>query len=200
MRKEAAMLRLFRFVLVTAAIALASTPAFAHPGHELGLTALQGLLHPLSGVDHVLAMLAVGLLAFSLGGRALWMVPLAFVVMMAVGGVLGVAGVELLGVEQGIAASVLVLGVLLVVAARLPAILAVLLAGAFAVFHGAAHGLEGTAGGTVSASYFAGFLLTTLVLHCAGIALGAVFTEKNGVLQRATGAALGLAGLVMIIG
>jgi urease accessory protein len=139
-------------------------------------------------------------LAFSLGGRALWMVPLAFVVMMAVGGVLGVAGVELLGVEQGIAASVLVLGVLLVVAARLPAILAVLLAGAFAVFHGAAHGLEGTAGGTVSASYFAGFLLTTLVLHCAGIALGAVFTEKNGVLQRATGAALGLAGLVMIIG
>jgi urease accessory protein len=200
MRKEAAMIQLSRFVLVTTAIALASSPAFAHPGHDLGHTALQGLLHPVSGVDHLLAMLAVGLLAFSLGGRALWMVPLAFVFMMAVGGVLGATGVEMLGIEQGIAASVLVLGVLLVVAARLPMILAVLLAGAFAVFHGAAHGLEGAAGGTVSASYFAGFLLTTLVLHCAGIALGAAFTEKNGMLQRATGAALGFAGLLMIIG
>ena len=194
------MIRLSRLVSLTGAIALCSTPAFAHPGHELSHTALQGLLHPLSGVDHLLAMLAVGLLAFSLGGRALWTVPLAFVVMMAVGGVLGATGVEVLGVEQGITASVLVLGVLLVVAARLPVILAVLLAGAFAVFHGAAHGLEGVAGGTVSASYFAGFLLTTLVLHCAGIALGAAFTEKNGMLQRATGAALGFAGLLMIIG
>jgi urease accessory protein len=200
MRKESAMIRLSRLVSLTGAIALCSTPAFAHPGHELGHTALQGLLHPLSGVDHLLAMLAVGLLALSLGGRALWTVPLAFVVMMAVGGVLGATGVEVLGVEQGIAASVLVLGVLLVVAARLPVIVAVLLAGAFAVYHGAAHGLEGVAGGTVSASYFAGFLLTTLVLHCAGIALGAAFTEKNGMLQRTTGAALGFAGLLMIIG
>jgi urease accessory protein len=201
MRKDQAMRHLLRIAFVAAPVALCSSPVLAHPGHDAGQTALQGFLHPLSGVDHVLAMLAVGLLAFSLGGRALWTVPLAFVLMMAVGGVLGAAGVELVGVEQGIAASVLVLGVLLVVAARLPLILAVLLAGAFAVFHGAAHGLEGAAGGAVSASYFAGFLAATLGLHCAGIALGA-FTalEKNGLLQRATGAALGFAGLMMIIG
>jgi urease accessory protein len=198
MRKDQAMRRLLRIAFVAAPIALYSSQVFAHPGHDLGQTGLQGLLHPLSGVDHALAMLAVGLLAFSLGGRALWAVPLAFILMMAAGGMLGAAGVELVGVEQGIAASVLVLGVLLVVAARLPVILAVLLAGAFAVFHGAAHG---AAGGTVSASYFAGFLVATLGLHCAGIAFGA-FTAvgKNDLLQRATGAALGFVGLIMIIG
>lgn len=94
------MRRLLRIAFVAAPIALYSNQVFAHPGHDLGQTALQGLLHPLSGVDHVLAMLAVGLLAFSLRGRALWAVPITFILMMAAGGMLGAAGVELVGVGR----------------------------------------------------------------------------------------------------
>lgn len=196
------MSRLSQTVLLAAAIALFSSPALAHWGHDISHTALSGFLHPLSGLDHILAMVAVGLLAFSLGGPALWLVPLAFVLMMAGGGVLGANGVVLPGIEQGIAASVLVLGILLIVAARLPMIFAVLLAGAFAVFHGAAHGLEGAEGGTVPLSYFVGFLVATLILHCAGIGLGAAFNavEKKELLQRVAGVALGIAGLMMIVG
>jgi urease accessory protein len=196
------MSRLSQTVFMTAMIALFCSPALAHVGHDVTHTALSGFLHPLSGLDHILAMVAVGLLAFSLGGPALWLVPLAFVLMMAVGGVLGASGVVLPGIEQGIATSVLVLGILLIVAARLPLIFAVLLAGAFAVFHGAAHGLEGAEGGTVPLSYFIGFLVATLILHCAGIGLGAAFNavDKKELLQRAAGVALGIVGLVMIVG
>lgn len=173
------MSRLLQAVVMTVVIALFASPALAHVGHDVTHTALSGLLHPLSGLDHILAMVANGLLAFSLGGLALWLVPLAFVVMMAAGGVLGASGVVLPGIEQGIAASVLILGILLIVASRLPMIFAVLLAGAFAVFHGAAHGLEGAEGGAVPLSYFVGFLVATLLLHCAGIGLGATFNASR---------------------
>lgn len=195
------MSRLSQIALIAAAIALCSSPVLAHPGHELGDTALQGFLHPLSGLDHVIAMVAVGLLAFSVGGRAIWTVPLAFVFMMAVGAVLGATGLGLPGVEQGIAASVLVLGMLIVVATRVPLIFATALAGAFAVFHGTAHGLEGATAGIVRTSYFVGFLLATAMLHCAGIALCAAFTalEKRNLFQRAVGTVVGLAGLAMIL-
>jgi urease accessory protein len=195
------MSRLSKTALIAAAIALCAGPAFAHSGHEFGHTALQGFLHPLSGIDHVIAMIAIGLLAFCLGGRAIWTVPLAFVLMMAVGAVLGATGLGLPGVEQGIAASVLVLGMLIVVATRLSLIFATVLAGAFAVFHGTAHGLESAMAGIVT-SYFLGFLLATVMLHCAGIALGAAFaaTENRNLLQRAAGTVVGLTGLMMIVG
>lgn len=114
------MSRFSKTALIAGAIALCASPAFAHPGHEFGHTALQGFLHPLGGIDHVIAMIAVGFLALCRGGRAIWTVPLAFVLMMAVGAVLGATGLGLPGVEQGIAASVLVLGMLIVVATRPP--------------------------------------------------------------------------------
>lgn len=189
-------------VLIAATIALCSGPVFAHPGHEIGHTAIQGFLHPLSGIDHILTMVSVGVLAFCLGRHAIWTVPLAFVLMMAVGRTLGASGVELPGVEQGIAASVLVLGALIAAAIRLPLLYATILVGAFAVFHGMAHGLEAAAEGVVPSSYFLGFLIATLALHGAGIALGVTFNaaEKTNLLQRAAGGVVGLAGFLMIFG
>lgn len=196
------MSRFSKTALLAGTIALCASPAFAHPGHEFGHTALEGFLHPLSGIDHVIAMIAVGLLAFCLGGRAIWTVPLAFVLMMAVGAVLGATGLGLPGVEQGIAASVLVLGMLIVAATRLSLIFATVLAGAFAVFHGTAHGLEGATTGIVPTSYFLGFLLASVTLHFAGIALGAAITamENRNLVQRAAGTVVGLTGLMMITG
>lgn len=196
------MSRFSKTALIAGAIALCASPAFAHPGHEFGHTALQGFFHPLGGIDHVIAMIAVGALALCRGGRAIWTVPLAFVLMMAVGAVLGATGLGLPGVEQGIAASVLVLGMLIVVATRLSLIFATVLVGAFAVFHGTAHGLEGATTGIVPTSYFLGFLLATVMLHCAGIALGAAFAaiENRNLVRRAAGTAVGLTGLMMIVG
>ena len=196
------MLRPSQFALAAGAILLSAAPATAHPGHGVDHTALQGFLHPLSGMDHVVAMLAVGLLALYLGGRAFFAVPLAFVSMMALGAALAAAGVAIPGVEQGIAASTLVLGLMIVAAARLPLVVAMLLAGGFAIFHGAAHAIEGGSGGVLPVSYVIGFLLATLVLHLSGIALGAAFTtvERKEFLQRVAGAAIGVAGMAFILG
>jgi urease accessory protein len=196
------MFRLSQIVGFAATIAVCSSPVFAHTGHEIGHTAIQGFLHPLSGIDHILAMVSVGVLAFCVGGRAIWSVPLAFVLMMAVGGALGAAGVELPGVEQGIAASVLILGALIAAAIRVPLLCATVLVGAFAVFHGIAHGLEAVGNGVVPSSYFLGFIAATIALHGAGIALGVTFNaaERTKPLQRAAGAVVGLVGLVMVFG
>src|ERR1700759_4805527 len=123
------------------ALAFVSQSVFAHPGHETsGIEA--GLAHPLSGIDHILAMIAVGLWAFQMQGRALWMVPLTFVSAMAFGGALGVAGVSVPFVEHGIVASVLVLGVFLAVAVRPSAYVTYPLIALCALFHGHAHGTE----------------------------------------------------------
>lgn len=196
------MRRLSQIAVLATPIVLCSSQAFAHPGHELGLTTLQGFLHPLSGIDHILAMVSVGLLAFCLGGRAIWMVPLSFVLMMAVGGALGATGMELPGVEQGIAVSVLILGALIAAATRLPLLCATILVGAFAGFHGVTHGLEGAADRVIADAYLLGFLVATMALHGAGIALGVTLSavEKTNLLQRAAGAVVGLVGLSMIGG
>src|SRR5579863_3698485 len=115
--------------------------AAAHPvPGAAGLTA--GFAHPLSGLDHVLAMVAVGLWAAQLGGRALWLVPASFVGFMTLGGALGMAGVHLPMVEAGILASVLILGILIAAAAQLPLAASVAVTGLFAIFHGHAHGTE----------------------------------------------------------
>ena len=154
-----------------AALFAASAPAWAHTGVGEAHGFAHGFLHPLGGVDHVLAMVAVGLFAAHLGGRALALVPATFVVIMALGGALGMTGVALPFVETGIALSVVGLGLVLALQVSPPVGVAMGLVGLFALFHGHAHGAEMP----VDASclgYALGFLTATATLHGTGIGLG----------------------------
>lgn len=191
------------FRALTLPLLLAPSMALAHSGpagHTHGFA--QGFLHPLGGLDHVLAMVAVGLLAAHLGGRALLLVPASFVSLMALGGALGFAGIALPYTELAIALSVVVLGALVALRANLSLSLASAIAGGFAIFHGYAHGAELPAG-TSSLSYAAGFLIATALLHLAGIALGLgfakLFASKLGQhIVQASGGAMALAGVVLL--
>ena len=147
---------------------LLPTAAFAHPGHEQLPGLLSGFLHPMGGLDHVLAMVAVGVFAYVLGGRALWLVPLSFVAMMAVGFGLGVAQIEVPFVELGIALSSVVIGGVAALGRPMPVVAASALVGVFAIFHGHAHGAEMPAG-AAGFEYAVGFIVATAVLHLAGI-------------------------------
>src|SRR2546421_2084765 len=142
----------------------ATAPAYAHP------SGVSGFVHPFAGIDHLLAMLAVGLWAAQLGGRWLWGVPLAFVTAMAAGGAAGFLGLSLPGIEPMLAASVLVLGLVVALRVQWRASGAALVAG-FALFHGMAHAAELPAG-VAPAGYAAGFIAATALLHVAGVALG----------------------------
>lgn len=179
-----------------------TTPAAAHVGAGEAHGFMHGLAHPIGGLDHVLAMVAVGLLAAGLGGRAIWMVPAAFLVMMAAGGALGMAQVSVPYVEIGIAASVVVLGLAVALRLPMPTVGAMALAGFFAIFHGFAHGAEMP----VDASgfgYASGFLLATALLHGIGIALGLGIGRIGRVganVSQVGGAALSLAGVALIGG
>lgn len=169
--------------------------------HTLGAPHLDfftGLGHPLTGLDHVLAMLAVGLWVAQLGGRALWQVPTTFVLMMAASGMLGFLGISLPLAETGIAGSVLILGILVALASRLPLAASIALVGVFAIFHGYAHGAEMVA--EVSAFWYSlGFMLTTALLHSAGIGIG--LAARQGVsaqLLRLGGATIAASGAVLL--
>jgi urease accessory protein len=160
-----------RIGLLTAALTLIPTAAFAHTGAGEVHGFVWGLAHPLGGLDHILAMVTVGIFAWQLGGRALWLVPATFVLVMAAGAALGMARLPLPFVEFGIAASVIVLGGIVAFARGAPIAVAVGVVDLFAIFHGHVHGTEmalNAAGG----AYAAGFLLATALLHLAGIALG----------------------------
>lgn len=177
---------------IIAAALLLPQIALAHPGHGQSQF-LGGLSHPLGGADHLLAMVALGLLAAQLGGRVLWALPLTFVGGMMAGGLTGWAGIALPAVEPMILASVIILGVLVAMAGRPP--LSVLLPGVavFGLAHGWAHGAEGPAQGLIS--YGAGFAVMTLALHLAGIGAGQIL--KSGALLRGLGGAAALAGLTL---
>ena len=192
------MLRLFGLALV-ATLALVA-PASAHivAGEPGGFA--HGLMHPLGGIDHVLAMIAVGLLAARLGGRALWPVPLSFVAMMAVGGALGLVGIGLPLVEIAVGLSVVVLGLAVALRLHLPTAAAMMLVGLFAVFHGHAHGAEMPAA-AAALPYAAGFVLATALLHAVGIALGLVAGRRGGVrLVQAAGSAMAAVGVAILAG
>ena len=188
-----------------AALAVALAPAIASAHTGIGATTgfLHGFWHPIGGIDHVLAMVAVGLFAAQLGGRALWAVPATFVAVMATGGALGMAGVALPAVEVGIALSVLVLGLLVLAGRRWPLGLAMALVAVFAVFHGHAHGAEMPIDAS-GLSYGLGFMLATALLHLAGIGLGIglgrLAATEGGRLIQASGAAIALAGVVLLAG
>lgn len=182
---------------------LSTAPALAHVGFGPADTFSHGFTHPLSGLDHVLAMVAVGLYAASLGGRALWLVPAAFVGTMIVGGLLGYAGIPLPLVEQGIGLSVVVMGLAIAFGVKLPTVAAMGLVGIFALFHGHAHGSEGAQLASFL-PYAAGFVVATALLHVAGIALGLGLDKlgqaPSNYLKRAAGSAGALAGISLLAG
>jgi urease accessory protein len=172
--------------------------AFLHGGHSVGDGLLAGLAHPLSGLDHVLAMLAVGLLSAQLGRPALWVLPASFPAAMVVGGGLALAGVALPGVEAGVAASVLVLGLWVLLALRAPAGVAAVPVALFAVCHGHAHGAELPVGAS-GVAYSGGFVLATAALHALGLALGCAGRWSVGPqAMRAAGAAVACCGAFFV--
>lgn len=184
------------------ALVLCLLPSLAQAHVGAGATdgLLHGMTHPVSGADHLLAMVAVGLWAVQLGGRAVWIVPCSFMAAMALGGLAGVFGVALPFVEPAIIASVLVMGLCIACAVRLPLISVGLLVGLFAVFHGHAHGMEmpETAAGLF---YGLGFLLSTACLHGMGIVLG-LLAKKIPVphLLRYAGGAITASGVLLLAG
>jgi urease accessory protein len=188
-------------LLRVAALALvavnAVAPADAHGGGVAG-GFFGGFGHPLFGPDHIVAMLAVGLWGAFLGAPAIWLLPVTFPVVMAFGGVLGIAGVPIPGVEIGIAISAIVLGLMVALAARPPLWTAAALVAIFAIFHGHAHGAELPAGaGAVAFSM--GFVIATGMLHLCGIAFGLLARWPAGTFAvRAAGGVIALAGLAFL--
>jgi urease accessory protein len=185
-----------------AAIALATlvccSPAFAHTGDGLAGGFAGGFIHPLLGPDHVAAMLAVGLWGAFLGAPAIFLLPVLFPLVMAAGGVLGILGVPLPGIEIGIAASAVVLGLMVALAARPHIAVAAMLVGVFAIFHGHAHGTE-LPDGANALAYALGFVVATGLLHLAGIGFGLLTQYPGGrVAVRAAGGFIALAGLVFL--
>ncbi|OQX15733.1 MAG: hypothetical protein BWK73_05870 [Thiothrix lacustris] len=185
-------------ILTTVALLLSSGIAVAHTGHDVhGFSS--GLMHPIGGMDHLLAMLAVGLWSAAVMPRQLWAAPAAFMGLMLVGAMLGVAGVTLPLLEPGIALSVVIMGLLLIGLTRLGAAPALALIGVFALFHGNAHGAEAPLGGSV-ALYMAGFLISTGLLHLAGVGIGTTVMRTAQVWAlRVIGGGMGVAGLWLLL-
>jgi urease accessory protein len=178
---------------------LLATPAFAHTGEGSG-GFLAGLAHPVFGPDHVVAMIAVGLWGAFLGQPAIFLLPIVFPLVMAFGGVLGILGAPLPAVETGIASSAIVLGVMVALAARPPLWIAAVLVGAFAIFHGYAHGRE-LPDGANAVAFSAGFVIATGLLHLTGIAFGLLTRWPAGRLAvRGAGGVVALVGLAYLGG
>lgn len=182
-------------------LALATVPAVAQAHILQGQAGgfLHGFEHPLSGIDHMLAMFCVGLWGAQMGGRAVWSLPIAFPLIMVAGGMLGIAGVPLPAVESGIALSIIVLGASIALLWRPPEWLALAVIGVFAIFHGYAHGAE-LPNATDPADYAIGFVVATGLIHIAGIAVGLLFQRvRAGELSRALGGLIGLGGLYFLV-
>jgi urease accessory protein len=183
-----------KLLWVAALGVLLASNAQAHSAADIGGGFVSGLLHPVLGWDHVAAMVAVGLWGAFLGSPALWLLPVVFPLVMAVGGALGLAGVNLPGVEIGIAASALVLGAMILLAARPPLWIAGLLVASFAIFHGHAHGTE-LPDAASPLAYSLGFVIATGLLHLSGIGFGLLVRWPLGrSAVRAAGAVIALAG------
>lgn len=191
----------FRSVWMTGCLTLLFTQtAFAHTFGTEGASFYQGFIHPLSGLDHLLAMLAVGMWAAQSGGHSRWLIPSAFVTMLALGGGMATLGWTLPQVELGIAGSVAVLGLLIAGAAKTPLWLGASIAGLFALFHGHAHGAE-MPQAAAPLLYAAGLLLATALLHLLGVFTGMAATRGWPVrLLHAGGVGLAAAGVWLLVG
>ena len=173
---------------------------FAHAPEGAGGRFLTGFLHPIMGFDHLVAMVAVGLWGAFLGDRALWILPIVFPSIMAVGAALGIVGLEIPLVEFVIALSGVVLGALIALRFKAPLAIAMVLVGIFSIFHGYAHGTEMP--GQISAiTYGAGFVIGTGLLHLAGIAIGfATRLPRGELLVRGCGGVISVIGLTYLVG
>lgn len=176
--------------------------AYAHDGTNLGLGGfLSGIVHPVLGYDHLLAMLSVGIISAQIGGRAIWTVPATFVSVMAVGGVLGLINIGLNVTELGIAVSLVILGLVIAAERKIPTLIVMIGVGFFAIFHGYAHGSEmpDTAEPFL---YALGFLVGTALIHIAGVVIGDISRhyERGKVALRVGGAMIALVGLLFIFG
>ena len=180
------------------AVIIMTSPAFAHDGGSIAGGFAGGFAHPLFGPDHIVAMVAVGLWGAFLGAPAIWLLPVVFPLVMAFGGVIGILGIAIPWVETGIALSAVVLGLMVALGARPPLVIAAVLVGAFAIFHGHAHGAELPAGADAVA-YSVGFVVATGMLHLAGIAFGGLARWPAGRLAvRAAGGAIAIAGVMFL--
>jgi urease accessory protein len=178
--------------------ALLANVAMAHNPSGVAGGFASGFLHPLTGWDHIMAMVAVGIWGALLGGAAIWVLPVAFPLVMAMGGAMGVVGVPLGGVEAGIAVSALLLGFVIATRARPPLWIAASLVSAFAICHGYAHGVE-LPHAADPVAYGAGFVLATGLLHVCGITLGLLQRWPTGLrVLRLTGAGISLGGVVLL--
>ena len=186
-----------RIALAAFCLAVAE-PAFAHSGEGLAGGFAGGFAHPLLGPDHIAAMLAVGLWGAFLGMPAMLILPVVFPLVMALGGALGILGIPLPGIEIGIAISAIVLGLMVATAAKPNLWVAALLVGAFAIFHGHAHGAE-LPDGADAVAYSLGFVVATGLLHLAGIGFGLLAQWPTGrIAVRAAGSLIAIAGLVFL--
>lgn len=183
-----------RAALVTLALLAVASPALAHTGEAAVGGFVTGFLHPIFGWDHVIAMVAVGLWGAFLGAPAVWLLPVTFPLVMALGGMLGAAGVPLPGIETGIAASGLVIGLAVLFAARPPLPVAAVIVAFFAIFHGHAHGAE-MPGAVSPLAYAGGFVIGTGLLHLCGIAFGMLTRSRAG-----TFAVRGAGGVIAALG
>ncbi|MDA8752588.1 HupE/UreJ family protein [Halieaceae bacterium] len=187
-----------RFIALAAALLIMTQTASAHEASGIAGGFSSGFMHPILGWDHVAAMVAVGLWGAVLRQPAIWILPVTFPLVMAIGGALGVAGIPLPGVEIGIASSALILGMLVLAAARPPLWLAAVVVASFAIFHGHAHGTE-LPHAVSPLAYSLGFVLSTGMLHLCGIAFGLLTRWRAGTLAvRAGGAVIALAGALFL--
>lgn len=200
------MIRLNRFhgdrmnLLLISLLIVMPEIALAHALEGAGGGFVTGLLHPIMGVDHLVAMVAVGLWGAFLGERALWILPIVFPSIMAVGAAFGIVGLEIPLVEFVIALSGVVLGALIALRVRAPLAIAMVLVGIFAIFHGYAHGVEMPE--QISAiTYSAGFVIGTGLLHLAGVAIGfATRLPRGELLVRGCGGVISAIGLSYLVG
>jgi len=192
--------RHFQSLLMAVFLIAYASVASAHEGAGIAGGFISGFLHPIFGWDHVAAMVAVGLWGAFLGAPAIWILPVVFPLVMAFGGALGVMGVPIPAVEAGIATSAVVLGAMVALAVRPPILIAAVIVGAFAIFHGHAHGTE-LPNAANPLAYSIGFVLSTGLLHLSGIAFGLLVRWPAGkVAVRAGGGLIAIAGVGFLTG
>lgn len=185
------------FRIVCLVLSLSPAIAAAHPAHDFAIKGIDGVLHPLTGLDHVLAMIAAGLWASHLGKRAALMLPFVFAFTMLIGAGVSVFGLRLPAIEPMIALSVVILGFLIAARVRVNESFGVALVATFAVFHGYAHANEASA---LQLPFAAGFTVVTMSLNFAGVWLGARFLPRESDATRIAGSLIGASGAMLLLG
>jgi urease accessory protein len=200
--KKSLSFKMFSGLIIAFAISIIPSTVYAHEGGNLPLGGfLSGLLHPVLGYDHLLAMLSVGILSAQIGGRAIWTVPATFVIVMGFGGMLGLLDIGITITELGIAFSLVILGSIIASERRLPIVLAMIGVGFFAIFHGYAHGTE-MPQTAQPATYASGFLTGTALIHITGVLIGDISKryQRGPQVLRIGGGLIAIVGLMFIFG